>query len=117
MTRARRKPNVPAGGSWTAEKQHDRGNAFSLPWGSSISLVLSQGVPHYTKHESHDIVIIILLGVGKNVNIICKIIQGILRYTEKEKRIALKLRTIAVSIPVRTVLREVCNVTQRRKYL
>lgn len=75
MTRARRKPNVPAGGSWTAEKQHDRGNAFPLPWGSSISLVLSQEVPHYTKHESHDIVIIIVLGVGKNVNIICKIIQ------------------------------------------
>lgn len=75
MTRARRKPNVPAGGSWTAEKQHDRGNALPLSWGSSISLVLSQGVPHYTKHESHDIIIIIVLGVGKNVNIICKIIQ------------------------------------------
>lgn len=73
MTRARRKPNVPAGGSWTAEKQHDRGNALPLSWSSSISLVLSQGVPHYTKNESYDIIIV--LGVGKNVNIICKIIQ------------------------------------------
>ena len=71
------------------------------------------GVEYHTtrKRESHNIVMVIVLGVGKIVNIICKIIQGVLRYTEKKKCIVPKFRAIAVSIPVRTVLREVYNVT------